>query len=384
MPSMGDDTPGSRTELTDRAWRDLVAELADHLDDLVEDFLRRLREQQLYSEQAVPGEDLEAAARNTLSMLIHQLSGEPLSPAHIDVAYRLGARRARQGVDRDSLLEAVRLDYRVLWAGLTRLAGDARAPLLVAHADEVLTTVERYIGDIQVAFLDEHDALVRSSRADEQRALAALLAAAPSDVPRLAAELADRFRFSPGARLEVLCVPEAAEVENARAASHRRHTVEWDYAAGSVLIREQTTRGWRDTKPPIVGGLVTDVPALRGLPDAVRLSQRLAPLARSRGALTRESDVWEQLAASALAGSVPSLSPESYPGLNGLPPDDRARLLETMRVYAATGSVKDTAERLFVHRNTVMNRLAAFADATGLDLTVPDQAARALIAFATA
>ena len=45
----------------------------------------------------------------------------------------------------------------------------------------------------------------------------------------------------------------------------------------------------------------------------------------------------------------------------------------------ATGSVKETAAAEFVHRNTVINRAAAFRTATGLDVSIPLQAAVALL-----
>ncbi|WP_237449895.1 helix-turn-helix domain-containing protein [Nocardiopsis alba] len=65
-----------------------------------------------------------------------------------------------------------------------------------------------------------------------------------------------------------------------------------------------------------------------------------------------------------------------------LEPDARARLLETLAHYTATGSVKAAAASLYCHRNTVVNRLQTFREVTGLDLTVPSQAARALVLFA--
>ncbi|MPZ29194.1 MAG: hypothetical protein GEV12_23075 [Micromonosporaceae bacterium] len=42
--------------------------------------------------------------------------------------------------------------------------------------------------------------------------------------------------------------------------------------------------------------------------------------------------------------------------------------------YAACGSVQQVATRLYCHRNTVVNRLRRFAELTGCDVTVPDQA----------
>ncbi|NIZ92821.1 helix-turn-helix domain-containing protein, partial [Kineococcus rubinsiae] len=66
--------------------------------------------------------------------------------------------------------------------------------------------------------------------------------------------------------------------------------------------------------------------------------------------------------------------------LLAVPVPERERLLEALQVFAATGSVAETAERLFCHRNTVLNRLRRTAELTGHEPTVPDQAAVLLLA----
>ncbi|XTR51736.1 helix-turn-helix domain-containing protein [Pseudarthrobacter sp. So.54] len=40
------------------------------------------------------------------------------------------------------------------------------------------------------------------------------------------------------------------------------------------------------------------------------------------------------------------------------------------RSYGRTGSIKETSEELFCHRNTVVNRLHSLHEVIGLDLTV--------------
>lgn len=52
-------------------------------------------------------------------------------------------------------------------------------------------------------------------------------------------------------------------------------------------------------------------------------------------------------------------------------------MLRTVRTFLDTGSVQRTATAAFCHRNTVLNRLAAFHERTGLDVTVPVEAALA-------
>jgi hypothetical protein len=55
-----------------------------------------------------------------------------------------------------------------------------------------------------------------------------------------------------------------------------------------------------------------------------------------------------------------------------LPPQDRTRLLETLRHwFAAGGRAQDTAERMFVHPNTVRYRLRRIEELTGRSLSDP-------------
>lgn len=60
--------------------------------------------------------------------------------------------------------------------------------------------------------------------------------------------------------------------------------------------------------------------------------------------------------------------------LSSLPPRDQTLLTDTLRIYLDTGSVTETARRLYCHRNTVINRLARVTSSTGLDPAVPRDA----------
>ncbi len=53
--------------------------------------------------------------------------------------------------------------------------------------------------------------------------------------------------------------------------------------------------------------------------------------------------------------------------------------MRTVRAFLDSGSIKVTSAVMECHRNTVVNRLRTFQELTGLDMTVPTQAALAVV-----
>lgn len=372
------------TTQQDDWWIATLADLRGDMDALVDDFVARLRAVGSGYED-VSEADVRSTARETLTLLITELRGEPIPPALADLPHRLGVRRARQGVDRDRLLEAVRLDYRVLWAGLTRVVAPADARLLVDHAEVVLSTVEDYIGEVQVAFLNEREILALDTRANETRAFARLLAAErPEEV---AADVARELGVAADAEYEVILVPSASAAEARRLVSAIQHTrsrfLVWDFDDGVLFVRPRAEVLASHPLAATRGVVVDEIAGFAGVADAARLAHRLVPYAPA-GRLSDEHELWPPVAAAALAPLLPGLSAAALGGLESVSPGDRERIIGTFLAYCESGSVKQTAEAGFVHRNTVVNRLRTFHDLTGMDPTVPRDAARALIALADA
>ncbi|QNN62387.1 helix-turn-helix domain-containing protein [Leucobacter denitrificans] len=50
-------------------------------------------------------------------------------------------------------------------------------------------------------------------------------------------------------------------------------------------------------------------------------------------------------------------------------------------MFLNTGSIAKTSSELFAHRNTVLNRLRRFGELTGIDLRVPAESARVVVAW---
>ena len=365
--------------LQDHWWSETLTRLEENLDSLVDDFRTRLHQLEP-NYFAVPEGDVQQTARDSIGALITQLAGKPV-PIHLQgLAARLGVRRARQGVDRDLLLEAVRLDYRVLWAGLSRITAPEDASLLLDRAEEVLSTVESYVREVQVAFLNERDALAQTSRANETRALTHLFA--NEDTESAAAEVADLLGMPEDGFYEVCLIPSdhAAEARRRIASlqSTRQRFIVWEIDVGVLFIREQSRQYLQHEFAEITGVIITMIHGLSNVPAAARSAQRLLPHLAG-GGLQHDHELWLPFSATVLRDQLPCLGSQELSELETLPQFERERLITNFLSYCSTGSIKDTAAATFVHRNTVVNRLRAFQEVTRLDPTVPLEAARALI-----
>jgi hypothetical protein len=130
-------------------------------------------------------------------------------------------------------------------------------------------------------------------------------------------------------------------------------------------------------------GYVPEVLGLRAVPGAARTAETLAALLRPRdsGPVSAES-AWARLAQQHLQDAGLDLAAELEEALAECRGGERERLLETVQHYLNTGNVTVTSEQLFCHRNTILNRLNRFQELTGIDLAVPAQAARLVVAWA--
>jgi len=76
-------------------------------------------------------------------------------------------------------------------------------------------------------------------------------------------------------------------------------------------------------------------------------------------------DAWLPLAGGRLADTAPELVDSVLGGLSDAPARERERLLDTVRRYAASGSVGEVAAGLYCHRNTVLNRCGGSRSSPG-------------------
>lgn len=323
--------------------------------------------------------------------------GRPSGDDHLEavkmaISTDVGVSRARAGVPVESLMTAIRLDFSVLWGALTELSGPGDAELLVRHADHVWNVVDSYASQTQTAYMDELQRMSHEASSVRQGFVASLFG--PSAAPRALLErIAAGLGVDPDAPfvLAVGAGDDAAALRVAVALAARGGAEVFTHPLADALLAFWAT----DQRPgsalhdaghrvsELRCGLVEQVEGLAGLWDASHLALDLAQLVRKDdgGALTLRSG-WGRLARARLAGGGIPLAADVDAALGGCGRMERTRLVEAVRAYLDTGSVGTTARALYCHRNTVMNRLRRFAELTGIDPTVPREAARLVVAWA--
>jgi hypothetical protein len=368
-------------------WTSLVGRLRVDAGVLVAAFVARVRAVPPYGRGVVPTDRLETDAHLTFDYLLRRLAGQPVPERLLATGPSIGRDRARRGVPLNDLLTAVRLDFRVLWAALRECADPADEALLVARAEDVWNVVEEYSTQIQVSYQAEAAVLARERMGERTMLVAALLSSAvpdPDEVARVAVALdvdvdADLLvaAASPasGLRLRQAADRLAADGRMVHVQSTGRHVVllaRWDGGTGAPV------RAVLAGVPCGVGPLAH---GLAAVPRSARLAGELVDVLPDLGGPRELFDAWLPLAAARLADTAGELVGAELAGLADAAPRERHRLLETVRAYAATGSVAEVAARVYCHRNTVLNRLRRFAELTGRDVTVPTDAAVVLLAL---
>lgn len=133
-----------------------VTELArrclEDIDSLVGLWVECVRPVRASYADRVSEEEFRATAWEAFEFLLRTVARLPLSERIATVSERVGERRAREGVPLDSLLEAARLDFRVVWAALVEKADEKDKAELVTSAYHVWEAVEKHVTGIMTAY----------------------------------------------------------------------------------------------------------------------------------------------------------------------------------------------------------------------------------------
>ena len=369
-------------------WRQLLVLLSGRSDLLTERFLGQLGGIEDYADFA-RSDEVRATAVQTFHGLLSSLATGSPAPELLDLARELGSRRARQRVPPDSLTAAVRLDFGIIWNALLEISSPEDADLLTRRVERVWQVVDNFATQTYLSYSAERIAMAREEADVRRGFIDRLFDAAPSEEGLAAIAQALGVRAQDTFTVVTAAAPVAAGLRAAVDAARAAERDVFTHQQGQFL-----TAFWVPPTGPGAGrllpglerlpcGLVPRVPGLRAVPGAAAAAGRLAGLLdeRDRGPVSL-SGGWVRLASHLLLDAGVDLRGPLDDALGQTRLSERERLKETVELYLATGSVSQTAADLYCHRNTILNRLRRFRELTGLDVTVPDQAARVVVAWA--
>ncbi|MFJ8544012.1 PucR family transcriptional regulator [Streptomyces sp. NPDC093586] len=297
-------------------------------------------------------------------------------------SWRIGTTRAEQGLPLDALLHAFRLGGSLVWQRLveeTSRTASEDVRLLVHVAADVWNFVDEHCTLVADAYRQTEWQLSRR-RENRARLLAAGLLDGTSRIADLP-EAAQALDLPEQGRYVVVAV---TGVHPARSAAARAAVVpdgtrvHWHTGAevdyGIVLL------GAGDDEPPVPGdavpglriGVGSPVEGLAAVGEARGLADTALRICPADGGTVR---LTEHLPA-ALVVSGPDLGRALADRVLGpllrLEPADRDVLLDTLTTWLdCDGSAQRAGERLYCHRNTVLNRLRRCEQLTGRSLSRP-------------
>jgi len=385
-------------------WAELVEQLHGRLDTLAQTFTDRVRDIPEYAQKQVGSGDLEVTARETFRRLVDGLRGQelrqrsapgPEMESLLEFSEDLGAKRARAGIPPEALISAVRLDFSIIWEGLLQIADAEDAALLASRVDRVWRVVDEFATRTHTSYLTERVRMAQEESSIRREFIARLFnqsSPTAETVSQVAAALgvdaAAGFGLVVASGDSAVRLRKAATGLSAGQQGRSRYFLhEFGGNTYAFWPLPPSRDGARAAVPAVLAdipcGYVQGVAGLRALPAAARTAESLASLLRpsDSGPLSAET-AWARLAKQQLLDAGLDLLADLDAGLSVCRGGERERLEETVRHYLMTGSITTTAQQLFCHRNTILNRISRFHELTGVDLAVPAEAARLAVAWA--
>ncbi|MFE1322409.1 PucR family transcriptional regulator [Kitasatospora phosalacinea] len=351
---------------------------------LAERALSRIRAEAAHTHPVLAPADCGDLVHRAMEIAVESLADPERFLESGEFAWNLGQRRAAEGIPMLPLLQAYRVGAAVLWEGLVAAAledapGQAQAVVFAA------SDFWRFVARDTTLLMEAHRRTLAGLAPDDGRkllpALKALLRgnADPLDVSTtaIAFDLPIGGRYAV-ARLEgpgAVRGPDAAVREEA--AGIRLH---WcpQGEAGQVVVALLEERPVADLLAVLAAGRGVRggvSPVVEGLGEVAR-AKELAELALGTARHEGEVVLLDDRLAAGLVAARPDLAAGIAAKVLGpvleLEPADRASLLDTLEAWLdCVGSTDRAGERLYCHRNTVLNRLRRLERLTGRTLDRP-------------
>lgn len=373
--------------------RGLVEACLNDMDSLIAGYLEQLHSIEGYANADIPAQDLLDTTRDGIELILRKAANLPLAPRLETASDAIGRRRAAQGVPLELLLQAVRMVFRLLWTTLHNRATPAQVLALDRSAVQLWEAIEFHTVRVHAGYLDELSRMRRDRETEISILLSGFLernrpdTATTMQVARTLGVISDDNFLVAASPLTTLdLIRSRVSGSEIRAQLHVR--------SDSILILIPDARPdstlVHPGAPPLAwaeGVLTAVAPTAVGLaavPGAWRVAHDLliaAPTGYTHTITLKEG--WPSLVARAMPELAAAIGGDTLHGLGALAGPSRDQLLRTVEVYLRSGSLSETSRLLFVHRNTVLKRLARFTELTGLDPSIPWDAATIRIALST-
>lgn len=324
--------------------------------------------------------DLRLALHEALVSMLGLLAGDE-TPSALEPARTTGRRQVQQNLPLEGALRAYRLAGQALWQDFVARARAGGAPVgdaLLDGAGELWRVVDDFCGAVAQAYREEERTLRDRDERVQSAVLGALLEGRGAD-PQFARDA--KHALGLAAADQLVCVvgladsPDTLPLDGARERLRAAGLSSvWATFAGSdvgvVDLGSQRAAQVRQVLAPAVrirAGMSPVFSELADLPRAHRLAE-IAAACAGRGVRVLEDDLVAGLVVD--APLVPSMLVErTVERLLSSDGQDGPTLLATVRAFLeADGSLNTAAQRMFVHRNTMLHRINRIEKITGLSL----------------
>ncbi|MFP5316030.1 MAG: PucR family transcriptional regulator [Actinomycetes bacterium] len=368
---------------------EVVADCLADIDRIAHQFLLEVQDIEGYPGSSVVDRDLEETAVASLELLLRLIGELPIPERLAGISDALGHRRAAQGVPLESLLRAVRMDFRILWTAMLEKVPAEFLPDFTQDAVRVWEAVEFHTIRVHAGYLDELASMAQEKVAQRAFLLSRLLTSDGKD-PQLLGQAARALGVNPESSFLVAVA--AGHAQKAFRTGVVRAGVEQflhERDGALILILEDVParagkkpEGTRPWLGPLDCFVAPPASSLAEVPRMLRIALESLPVVTpERPGRHTVREAWGEVAAVRL-GEYGSVLADTVLGpLAAISVHEKERLIETVRAYFRTGSVSETAAELYCHRNTVLNRLARFSQLTGFDPAKPQEAATVIAAL---
>lgn len=366
-------------------WRGFLERLSNERPLLVREFVRSLLDSGEYQQYSLPLEELNKTAYGIFTLLIEELSDNKDDDCRHGLARQIAHSRVLQGVPLEAVMNAINLDFSVLWRRLKGYAGNDHLEVLVEHVEELSYVVSRFIADLREQYALAQARITRDLSIIRKQHLARLFATMPLEAQDEAAiERGLELDGSGAFRVMISTIGSANTLQQQASEALAVGTLYGHQVGERFVVFHSTNVDFVHEQLHGVAVLSADqIQGIRQVREFVLRSQKLLSLLCDN----LEPGCWKAddlilRASGAFVGKfLPESSVSRIPSAVGQGADAE-QLLETVRVYFETGSIKAVASRVHCHRNTVVNRLKSFESITGFDVTVPLEAAKVITGLA--